>query len=229
MPFSPFGSARADRLPTAAEALPGRAEPIATADRHHVNGRPLTGPWAPPLATAVFGLGCFWGAERRFWTLDGVWVTMVGYAGGLTPNPTYAEVCTGLTGHAEVVRVVYDPAKISYDGLLGIFFESHDPTQGYRQGADVGSQYRSAIYWSTERERQAAGAAREAYAGALAVAGHRAAITTEIAEMGRFYYAEADHQQYLSKHPDGYCGLGGTGVACPAPIPSAPATRGGTR
>lgn len=209
---------RLQRLPEAAEALPGRSQPIATAAVHHVNGRSLRAPWPAGTAEATFGLGCFWGAERLFWRLPGVVVTMVGYAGGLTPNPTYEEVCSGLTGHAEVVRVVFDPAVIAYAQLVALFFESHDPTSGMRQGADVGTQYRSALYYGDAAQQAIAKAGRATYAAALAAAGRSAAITTEIAPAGPFYYAEAYHQQYLSKHPDGYCGLGGTGVSCPLPV-----------
>lgn len=203
-------------IPSAAEALPGRPEPRPTAETHFVNGRPLKGPYGEGLRTATFGLGCFWGAERRFWQTPGVVVTMVGYAGGHTPNPTYEEVCTGLTGHNEVVRVVYDPAAISYAGLLKVFFENHDPTQGMRQGNDVGTQYRSGIYYETEEERAAAEDAAARYGAALAARGLKA-VTTEILPAGPFYYAEAYHQQYLAKNPNGYCGLGGTGVSCPLP------------
>jgi peptide-methionine (S)-S-oxide reductase len=200
-------------LPTASEALPGRAQPIPTAERHFVNGRPLEGPYPDEMEKAVFGLGCFWGAERKFWTLDGVWVTAVGYAGGLTPNPTYEEVCSGRTGHNEVVLVVYDPARVSYETLLKTFWESHDPTQGMRQGNDVGTQYRSGIYVFDEAQRAAALASKDAYESALKARGYDA-ITTEIVEAGPFYFAEDYHQQYLAKNPSGYCGLGGTGVAC---------------
>jgi peptide-methionine (S)-S-oxide reductase len=207
-------------IPSAAEALPGRATPIATAERHFVNGRPLKGPYPDGMETAVFGLGCFWGAERAFWTLDGVWVTAVGYAGGATPNPTYEEVCSGRTGHNEVVLVVYDPAVVSFEDLLKTFWESHDPTQGMRQGNDVGTQYRSGIYVEGEARRAAAHAAKEAYEGLLKARGY-GPITTEIAEAGPFYFAEDYHQQYLAKNPGGYCGLGGTGVACPVGLAAA--------
>jgi len=203
-------------IPAAAEALPGRPDPRPTAETHFVTGRPLKGPYGEGLRTATFGLGCFWGAERRFWQTPGVAVTMVGYAGGHTPNPTYEEVCTGLTGHNEVVRVVYDPAGISYAGLLKVFFESHDPTQGMRQGNDVGTQYRSGIYHESEEERAVAEDAAARYGAALAARGLKA-VTTEILPAGPFYYAEAYHQQYLAKNPNGYCGLGGTGVTCPLP------------
>jgi peptide-methionine (S)-S-oxide reductase len=204
-------------MPGAADALPGRTTAIPTAERHFVNGHALKGPYPDGMAQAVFGLGCFWGAERLFWKLDGVWVTAVGYAGGLTPNPTYEEVCSGRTGHTEVVLVVYDPARVSYETLLKTFWESHDPTQGMRQGNDVGTQYRSAIYVEGEAQRAAALASKEAYGKALAARG-LGPITTEIADAGPFYFAEDYHQQYLAKNPAGYCGIGGTGVACPASI-----------
>lgn len=201
-------------IPAKSEALPGRTHEMPTAEKHFVNGNPLKGPYPEGLRTATFGLGCFWGAERRFWQTPGVWATMVGYAGGHTPNATYDEVCTGLTGHNEVVRVVYDPAVISYEGLLKVFFENHDPTQGMRQGNDVGTQYRSGIYVFDDAQGAAARATKDAFAPRLAAAGF-GPITTEILGAPPFYYAEDDHQQYLHKHPDGYCGLGGTGVACP--------------
>jgi peptide-methionine (S)-S-oxide reductase len=201
-------------LPTAADALPGRSTPTAPPERHVISGRPLAGPYPEGIETAVFGLGCFWGAERKFWQTPGVWVTAVGYAGGSTPNPTYEEVCSGRTGHAEVVLVAFDPAMVSYHQLLKAFFEAHDPTQGMRQGNDVGTQYRSAIYTSNEAQRAAAEAAKAAYARALKAKGF-GPITTEIAPAGPFYFAEGYHQQYLAKNPGGYCGLGGTGVSCP--------------
>ncbi|MCW5717052.1 MAG: peptide-methionine (S)-S-oxide reductase MsrA [Bauldia sp.] len=201
-------------VPTPAEALRGRSEAIPTSERHFVNGRAITPPFPEGMKTAVFGLGCFWGAERIFWKLDGVYVTAVGYAGGSTPNPTYEEVCSGRTGHTEVVLVVYDPAKISYEALLKAFFEGHDPTQGMRQGNDVGTQYRSAIYLTDPADRAAAESAIATYNAALK-AKRYGAITTELADAGPFYYAEAYHQQYLAKNPGGYCGLGGTGVSCP--------------
>jgi peptide-methionine (S)-S-oxide reductase len=202
-------------LPSAAEALPGRAAPIPTATTHYVNGERLRPPYPDGLAQAVFGLGCFWGAERKFWELgDGVHVTAVGYAGGFTPNPTYEEVCSGRTGHAEVVLVVFDPKKLSYEKLLKTFWENHNPTQGMRQGNDVGTQYRSAIYTFDEAQRKAADASKAAYQKALTAKG-LGAITTEIAPAGEFYFAEDYHQQYLAKNPAGYCGLGGTGVSCP--------------
>jgi peptide-methionine (S)-S-oxide reductase len=201
-------------LPSADKALPGRANPIPTATSHHVSGAALKGPYPQGAMKAMFGLGCFWGAERKFWQTPGVVSTSVGYAGGLTPNPTYEEVCSGRTGHTEVVRVVFDPSKVTYAELLRVFWESHDPTQGMRQGNDVGTQYRSAIYCYGESQRRAAEASRAAYQKALDAAGH-GAITTEIVEAPEFYYAEDYHQQYLAKNPNGYCGLGGTGVACP--------------
>jgi peptide-methionine (S)-S-oxide reductase len=202
-------------MPTAAEALPGRAAPIPTARTHFVNGHSLKPPYPDGLAQAVVGLGCFWGAERKFWQLgDGVHVTAVGYAGGFTPNPTYEEVCSGRTGHTEVVLVVFDPRKISYQKLLQTFWESHDPTQGMRQGNDVGTQYRSAIYTFGDDQKRAAEASRATYAAALKAQGF-GPITTEIAPAGPFYFAEDYHQQYLAKNPGGYCGLGGTGVSCP--------------
>jgi peptide-methionine (S)-S-oxide reductase len=204
-------------LPSAAEALPGRADPIPTATRHFVNGNPLKPPYPTGLQQAVFGLGCFWGAERKFWELgDGIYVTAAGYAGGHTQNPTYEEVCSGRTGHTEVVLVVFDPAKISYDQLLKTFWENHNPTQGMRQGNDVGTQYRSAIYTYGDEQREAAARSEAAYQKALAAKG-LGGITTEIAPAGPFYFAEDYHQQYLAKNPAGYCGLGGTGVSCPLP------------
>ncbi|NMN60664.1 peptide-methionine (S)-S-oxide reductase [Xanthobacter sp. SG618] len=201
-------------LPTAAEALPGRATTIPTAEVHYVNGHALKGPYPQGFETAVFALGCFWGAERKFWQQDGVWATAVGYVAGHTPNPTYEEVCSGKTGHTEAVLVVYDPAVVSYAELLKLFFESHDPTQGMRQGNDVGTQYRSGIYATSPEQRAEAEAAKAAYGPALKARGFPA-ITTEIADLGPFYFAEGYHQQYLAKNPNGYCGLGGTGVACP--------------
>ena len=202
-------------LPNAKEALPGRATPIPTATRHFVNGRALQPPYPEGLEQAVFGLGCFWGAERMFWKLgDGIYTTAVGYAAGITPNPTYEEVCSGRTGHNEVVLVVYDPARISYEKLLKTFWEGHDPTQGMRQGNDVGTQYRSGIYVTTPAQRKAAEESKAMYNKALA-ADRYGAITTEIVDAGEFYFAEDYHQQYLAKNPAGYCGLGGTGVSCP--------------
>jgi peptide-methionine (S)-S-oxide reductase len=202
-------------LPSAAEALPGRAEPMPTAKSHFVNGRALQPPYPAGLEQAVFGLGCFWGAERKFWQLrDGIYTTAVGYAGGTTPNPTYEEVCSGRTGHTEAVLVVFDPKTIAYGELLKTFWESHNPTQGMRQGNDVGTQYRSAIYTFGDAQRQAADASKAVYQTALKAKGLRA-ITTEIAPAREFYFAEDYHQQYLAKNPAGYCGLGGTGVAWP--------------
>jgi peptide-methionine (S)-S-oxide reductase len=202
-------------MPTAAEALPGRAAAIPTAETHFVNHRALKGPYPAGLQTAMFGLGCFWGAERKFWELgDGVHVTAVGYAGGLTPNPTYEEVCSGRTGHNEVVLVVYDPKKVSYDALLKTFWESHDPTQGMRQGNDIGTQYRSGIYAFTPEQKKTAEASKAMYQAELNKKGY-GAITTEIVDAPPFYFAEDYHQQYLAKNPFGYCGLGGTGVSCP--------------
>ena len=208
------------RLPESSDALPGRADAMPVPARHDVLGNPLTPPFPEGLQTAVFGLGCFWGAERLFWQVPGVWTTAVGYAGGLTPNPTYDEVCSGRTGHAEVVLVVFDPEQTSYDALLKVFWEGHDPTQGMRQGNDVGTQYRSAIYVADDDQRAAAEAARDAYQERLSAAGH-GTITTEIAPAGEFFYAEPYHQQYLAKNPGGYCGLGGTGVSCPVGLGAA--------
>jgi peptide-methionine (S)-S-oxide reductase len=195
------------------QALPGRPEAIPTAETHFVNGRPLHGPYPDGLAQAQFAMGCFWGVERLFWKLPGVWVTAVGYAGGTTPNPTYEEVCTGHTGHAEAVLVVFDPTQVSYGHLLKTFWEGHDPTQGMRQGNDLGSQYRSAIYTASDDQARQAEASRDAYAQALADRGLDA-VTTEIRPAGPFYFAEAYHQQYLARNPAGYCGVGGTGVVC---------------
>lgn len=209
-----FFTRKADALPTAATALPGRPDPIPTAELHHISGRPIQGPFPEGLETAVFAMGCFWGVERRFWNLEGVWVTAVGYVAGLTPNPTYREICTGRTGHTEAVMVVYDPAAISYDRLLQAFWEGHDPTQGMRQGNDVGSQYRSGVYVSGAAQKAAAEASRDAYQARLKAAGY-GKITTEIQPAGTFFYAEDYHQQYLSKNPGGYCGVDGTGVTCP--------------
>jgi peptide-methionine (S)-S-oxide reductase len=204
----------------AESALPGRQVEMPVADRHAVLGTPLKPPFPDGLQRAIVGMGCFWGAERVFWQAPGVYTTAVGYAGGFTPNPTYEEVCSGRTGHDEVVLVVFDPAKTSYGEILRLFWENHDPTQGMRQGNDVGTQYRSAIYWDTEEERVIAESSRNAYAEKLRAAGF-AEITTEIAHAGAFYYAEDYHQQYLEKNPFGYCGLGGTGVSCPVGIVAA--------
>src|SRR5499426_1038750 len=208
-------------LPSAKEALPGRAAPIPTATRHFVNGRALQPPYPEGLEQAVFGLGCFWGAERKFWELgDGIYTTAVGYAGGHTQNPTYEEVCSGRTGHTEVVRVVFDPKQISYEKLLKTFWENHDPTQGMRQGNDVGTQYRSAIYTFTPEQRRAAEASKAMYDKELK-ARQFGAITTEVLDAPPFYFAEDYHQQYLAKNPMGYCGLGGTGVSCPVGLAAA--------
>ena len=201
------------RMPTAAEALPGRPEPMQVPPRHTVLGTPLLPPFPEGSERAIFGMGCFWGAERKFWELDGVYTTAVGYAGGYTKNPTYREVCSGATGHAEVVLVVYDPKKVSYTELLRVFWENHDPTQGMRQGNDAGTQYRSAIYPTSQEQRAAAQESREAFQAALRKKGF-GAITTEISDEPPFYYAEDYHQQYLAKNPGGYCGIGGTGVSC---------------
>jgi len=201
-------------IPTAAEALPGRDERMPVADRHFVNGNPLQGPWPEGLEVAVFGLGCFWGAERKFWQASGVHSTSVGYAAGHTPNPTYKEVCSGMTGHNEVVQVVFDPTQTSYERLLQIFWESHNPTQGMQQGNDTGTQYRSGIYTTSDTQKAAAEASRTRFQQSLTDAGH-GTITTEIIPAGTYYFAEDYHQQYLAKNPGGYCGLGGTGVSCP--------------
>lgn len=201
------------RMPTPQEALPGRSQRMAVPSTHFVNAHPLEPPYRDGMEIALFGLGCFWGAEKRFWETEGVYTTAVGYAGGYTPNPTYEEVCTGLTGHNEVVRVVFDPQVVAYEALLRVFWEAHDPTQGMRQGNDLGTQYRSGIYVYHQRQRTAAEASREVYQQALLQAGH-GRITTEICEAPEFYFAEAYHQQYLAKNPRGYCGLGGTGVRC---------------
>jgi len=203
------------------DALPGRDTPLAVSDRHAVLGTPIRPPFPEGIETAYFGLGCFWGAERAFWQTEGVYTTAVGYQGGHTPNPTYEETCTGRTGHTEAVLVAFDPQKISYDELLKVFWEGHDPTQGMRQGNDVGSQYRSAIYTTSDAQAETAKVSAERYQQALAAAGHDDAITTEIAPAGPFYYAEDYHQQYLHKVPNGYCGLGGTGVSCPIGITAA--------
>jgi peptide-methionine (S)-S-oxide reductase len=209
-----FFSRKPLTLPTAAEALPGRAQPIPTARLHAINGQPLKAPLAPGHQEALFGMGCFWGAERKFWQVPGVVVTAVGYAAGATPNPTYEEVCSGRTGHNEVVRVVWDPSKTSFGHLLKVFFESHDPTQGMRQGNDIGTQYRSGIYVTSPAQKAEAEATLALFAKALAAKGY-GAITTEVLDAPAFYYAEDYHQQYLAKNPMGYCGLGGTGVSCP--------------
>jgi len=206
-----FGLGKKMTMPTAAEALPGRAEPMAIENKHFVSGRPIKGPFPENYQTAVFGLGCFWGAERRFWQQPQVYSTAVGYAQGYTPNPTYEEVCTGLTGHNEVVLVVFDPNEISYQELLKVFWEAHDPTQGMRQGNDRGTQYRSGVYATNDQQLQEASQSLQKYQSALKEAG-KESITTEIQPLKEFYYAEDYHQQYLAKNPNGYCGLGGTGV-----------------
>jgi peptide-methionine (S)-S-oxide reductase len=212
-----FGLLKKTDMPAPGAALPGRAEAIPTAETNFVTGRPLKGPFPEGLAQAMFGMGCFWGVERKFWNVKGVYATAVGYAGGATPNPTYREVCSGQTGHNEVVLVTYDPAVVSYETLLKTFWEGHDPTQGMRQGNDVGTQYRSGIYAFNPEQKAAAEASKAAYQAQLKGAGY-GKITTEIVEAPAFYYAEDYHQQYLAKNPGGYCGLGGTGVTCPAGV-----------
>lgn len=209
-----FGFGKKLTLPTVREALPGRSEKMPVPSTHYVNGHPLQPPFPGGMETAMFGLGCFWGAERKFWQLEGVYTTAVGYAAGITPNPTYQEVCTGMTGHNEVVLVVYDPSVISYEQLLKVFWESHNPTQGMRQGNDTGTQYRSGIYTYSPQQKELAEKSRSIYQEALNKAGH-GQITTEIIDAPEFYYAEVYHQQYLAKNPGGYCGLGGTKVECP--------------
>lgn len=213
-----FARDKKTTLPDLDEALPGRKQAMTIPDTHFVNGSPLKAPFTENLEQAVFALGCFWGAERIFWQTPGVFTTAVGYAGGLTPNPDYQEVCSGLTGHAEVVLVVFDPLQVTYEQLLKLFWESHDPTQGMRQGNDIGTQYRSAIFTVSDSQASLARRSRDAYQSGLSVAGH-GNITTEILPVKEFYYAEGYHQQYLAKNPDGYCGLGGTGVSCPVGIP----------
>ncbi|MCO1657994.1 peptide-methionine (S)-S-oxide reductase MsrA [Pseudonocardia humida] len=207
------------QMVTAERALPGRSAPLPVPAEHHVNGHRLSPPFPEGLRTAVFGMGCFWGAERLFWQTPGVYSTAVGYAGGFTENPTYEETCTGLTGHAEVVLVVFDPTVVGYDRLLKVFWENHDPTQGMRQGNDRGTQYRSALYHVDDAQREAAESSAKTYGDALRTAG-RGAVTTEIAPLGRFYYAEDYHQQYLARNGNGYCGLDGTGVPCPVGSPA---------
>ncbi|MEM1309495.1 MAG: peptide-methionine (S)-S-oxide reductase MsrA [Cyanobacteria bacterium P01_H01_bin.153] len=209
-----FGFGKKLELPSPDEALPGRSEPIPVPDKHYVNGNSLKPPFPEGMETAVFGMGCFWGAERKFWQTEGVYTTAVGYAAGHTPNPTYREVCSGMTGHNEVVLVVYDPSVISYEGILKVFWENHNPTQGMRQGNDTGTQYRSGIYTYSDKQRRIAEASCKAYQQRLEQEGY-GKITTEILDAPEFYYAEDYHQQYLAKNPGGYCGLGGTGVACP--------------
>jgi peptide-methionine (S)-S-oxide reductase len=209
-----FVDRKSMEMVTPDKALPGRPDPLPTAETHFLTGIPLKSPVPEGMEEAMFGMGCFWGVERKFWAVPGVWLTMVGYAGGFTPNPTYKETCTQLTGHNEVVRVIFDPSVVSYEALLKLFWENHDPTQGMRQGNDVGSTYRSGIYTCTPAQAEAAVASKAIYAKALRDAG-RGAITTEILPAPVFYYAEDYHQQYLAKNPDGYCGIGGTGVTCP--------------
>jgi len=217
-----FSFRKSPRMPTPEEALPGRSTPLPTASMHFVNGNPLKGPYPAGFEMALFGLGCFWGAERKFWQMPGVYVTAAGYSAGITPNPTYEETCTGLTGHNEVVLVVFDPAAVTYEELLKLFWESHDPTQGMRQGNDVGTTYRSGIYTYSAAQAATAEASRAMYQAKLIQSGY-SAITTEIIPAETFYFAEAYHQQYLAKNPNGYCGLGGTGVSCPISLPVAAA------
>ena len=212
-----FDKRRKTAMVSAEDALAGRAEKMSVAPTHVVLGTPMVPPFPAGIETIVVGMGCFWGAERTFWQTNGVYTTAVGYAGGFTPNPTYKEVCSGLTGHTEVVLVAFDPTVITFDQVLKIFWESHNPTQGMRQGNDAGTQYRSALYWTSDAQRTAAKGSRDAYQAQLTAAGH-GAITTEVAPAGEFYYAEDYHQQYLRKNPNGYCGLGGTGVSCPTGI-----------
>jgi peptide-methionine (S)-S-oxide reductase len=202
-------------IPTPEEALPGRKEAMPVPSTHYVNGNPMQPPYPDQMEMAMFGMGCFWGAERKFWQLEGVYLTAVGYAGGLTPNPTYQEVCSGMTGHNEVVRVVYDPKIISYEELLKVFWENHDPTQGMRQGNDTGTQYRSGIYTYSDTQKGLAETSKNIYEKELSKAGHKQ-ITTEIIDAPEFYFAEGYHQQYLAKNPGGYCGLGGTKISCPS-------------
>ena len=208
------------RMPTASDALPGRTAKMSVPAAHYVNGNPLEGPFPQGLEVAMFGMGCFWGAERKFWQLSGVFSTAVGYAAGLTPNPTYREVCSAMTGHNEVVLVVFDPTKLRYEDLLRTFWENHDPTQGMRQGNDVGTQYRSGIYWFSDAQKQAAEQTKDAFQRELSRSGY-GTITTEIVPAPEFYYAEDYHQQYLAKNPNGYCGLGGTGLSCPVGVVTA--------
>jgi len=209
-----FGLGKKTTIPTAEKALPGRSQSMQVPKSHFVNNNPLQPPYPDGMETAVFGLGCFWGAERKFWTIEGVYTTAVGYAAGITPNPTYEEVCSGMTGHNEVVLVVFDPKVVSYETLLKVFWESHNPTQGMRQGNDAGTQYRSGIYTYSDSQKQAAEASKTTYQQALTRAGYKE-ITTEIVDAPEFYFAEGYHQQYLAKNPNGYCGLGGTNVSCP--------------
>lgn len=212
-----FGFGKKQTIPAPEEALPGRSQPMKVPNRHYVNGNPLQPPYPEGMEIAMFGLGCFWGAERKFWQLEGVYTTAVGYAAGSTPNPTYEEVCSGMTGHNEVVRVVFDPKVISYETLLKVFWESHNPTQGMRQGNDSGTQYRSGIYAYSTSQKQLAETSKNAYQEALSKAGY-GKITTEIIDAPEFYFAEGYHQQYLAKNPNGYCGLGGTNVSCPVGV-----------
>ncbi|MBD2230855.1 peptide-methionine (S)-S-oxide reductase MsrA [Phormidium tenue] len=214
MVFFGLGKGKKSEMPAPNEALPGRATTMPVPEKHYVNGNRMAPPFPPGMELALFGMGCFWGAERKFWQLEGVYSTSVGYAAGYTPNPTYQEVCSGLTGHNEVVQVVFDPKRVSYEQVLKTFWENHNPTQGMRQGNDVGTQYRSGIYVYSEAQRQLAEASKQAYQVALNAAGY-GPITTEILEAPEYYYAEDYHQQYLAKNPGGYCGLGGTSVACP--------------
>jgi peptide-methionine (S)-S-oxide reductase len=208
-----FSPRRKTEMVDPAQALPGRAQAMPVTEKHFVNGRALVPPFPEGMEQVQFGLGCFWGAERKFWQVPGVWITAVGYSGGFTPNPTYEEACSGLTGHTEAVLVVYDPKAVGFSDLLKVFWEAHDPTQGMRQGNDAGTQYRSALYWSTDEQKAMAEASRDAFQGRLAKAGY-GPITTEMRDAPTFYYAEGYHQQYLAKNPNGYCGLGGTGVTC---------------
>jgi peptide-methionine (S)-S-oxide reductase len=212
-----FFSRKPAALPTRDTALPGRTQPIPTAAAHFVNGRPIQAEAPAGYETAVFGLGCFWGAERIFWKTTGVWLTRVGYAGGITPNPTYDEVCSGQTGHTEIVEVIFNPAEVSFADLMKLFLESHDPTQGMRQGNDVGTQYRSALYFTTPEQERTAREMITAYNAELSANGHRAPVTTEVGPRAGVFLAEDYHQQYLAKNPNGYCGIGGTGVSCPLP------------
>ena len=217
-----FGRDKSQMI-TADRALPGRPTPLSVPETHYVNGHRIQPPFPEGMQTAVFGMGCFWGAERVFWQLPGVWSTAVGYQGGTTPNPLYEDVCSGMTGHTEAVKVVFDPSVVTYEQVLKAFWENHDPTQGFRQGNDVGTQYRSAVYWTTDEQRRVAEATKAAFEPVLAAKGY-GPITTEVLPAGEFYYAESYHQQYLHKVPNGYCGLGGTGASCPVGVAAAPAT-----
>jgi peptide-methionine (S)-S-oxide reductase len=220
MAFFGMGMGKKDVIPSAKDALPGRDKAMPVPDKHYVNAQPLTGPWPEGMEQAVFGLGCFWGAERKFWQVEGVYTTAVGYAAGSTPNPTYREVCSGMTGHNEVVLVVFDPKVVSYEQLLKVFWESHNPTQGMQQGNDKGTQYRSGIYTYSDAQMDAAKRSQQLYQSALSAKGY-GQITTEILPASEFYYAEEYHQQYLAKNPGGYCGLGGTNVSCPIGVVTA--------